>query len=531
MKKSIRSAIAAAFAVTTLISFSGCGSEEENKSEFTSIVTSGVNDPYDVTIFRDNILEREDFHLSDEDSSDMLTVSSDAVNSFNEYLDSLESEDFYGEIFQTDEAMRRLAIQPHVTHHEASALDENGELTANSLAYQVIVNSTDEPTRFRSPLDDDEIYGVCEVVVDTVNDILERYPEIDKDKVYCNLAHLSMYHNNTAVASYAYVTTDLSMEFSIINTELGKMLNGDTGLYRTIVHETMHVIQMGCPCEQLENLDRRCGVALRWYDFDLNSSDITWLLESSAEYNMSMYTGLPTMTYLNMIGYLRSFELSASVRDDTAVHELSRLTFGSDINRLYDFFDCKTDKQKKDLMDAVICTELLQQSPKQLVAAYNEHFGIDSDTDSDKALDDMKYSIKPFIVKYITKQFFHSMMEEAAAGKLSVNDVCFLIELFEVDCDTHFGYTSNEEDRSGDFLSFYNDIRTRFFDTLKQDSGADLAEAYQNYTLFDQEQKVCNAALKGISQEKCDYFLDHVYYMYTRNDYSESSLNFKLYFQ
>lgn len=97
--------------------------------------------------------------------------------------------------------------------------------------------------------------------------------------------------------SYAEVSKDMVLSISKNNTEIVLNMKDENGLRNVLVHETMHIIQLGCECEDIDHCERRAGISVYWDGFTLNTTDWTWFVEGSAERNMCNLTGEDATTY------------------------------------------------------------------------------------------------------------------------------------------------------------------------------------------------------------------------------------------
>ena len=203
-------------ATIILLSFVSCSNNDDDYG-FASIATTGTTSGDFVAGDGMYVSEsnRKDFKLRTEDSSEFISVGTELAKEFQNDIKAIKLDTVYNEIFQTDEAYKRIFTDAKVTHHDNFVLDENGELSAARLFDCVKKNNLGNTNSAREEIPDNEIMNVCEVIVDTVEKVFAMYPDIDRDRVYCNLSHLSMFHNIASV-SYASVSPDMVLDLSLV---------------------------------------------------------------------------------------------------------------------------------------------------------------------------------------------------------------------------------------------------------------------------------------------------------------------------
>ena len=125
----------------------------------------------------------------------------------------------------------------------------------------------------------------------------------------------------------ARMTADMVMNIGPNMFEIVDLMSGENGCRDVVVHEIMHIMQMGCKCEGIEHCTRRGGFLYRGDDFELNTTDFGWLFEGSAERMMCNITGDVALTYKYMINYICTANLATTLRNDVPANYLETLSF------------------------------------------------------------------------------------------------------------------------------------------------------------------------------------------------------------
>ncbi len=411
----------------------------------------------------------------------------------------------YEALYQLAEVESRLDFDATVETHQFSALNDAGVLDSTHLA-QLVKGNNDaflatKPFGYK-PVEEDYIASLCDFIVRTVDTMKKKYPDIDWSRVYCNLGNLKILYD-TGMLSYAQVSQEMILSISKNNTEIVLNMKGEDGFGRVLTHEIMHIIQIGCACENIENCGRRAGICVYWDDFTLNTTDWTWMVEGSAERHMCALTGGEAVSYQYKMDYLCSMTMSVLLRDCVAADTMETLCFYDDPQLLFDAFGCENEEQRKELLNMMITLQVLQMQPKNFHLAYTEKTGIDLLSD-EEAMNQFSYCLKPAICISLAKEFYENLVPFLQENQLTCNDLFFLINLFEGHLNQHLAYTSEAKaEINAPFIAAYSAIRSELFDVLAQDNpGLDIAALYNDYQITASGKGLLNAELSMLSAEK-----------------------------
>lgn len=437
--------------------------------------------------------------------SEVLNFSKASASAVHTAVAQIQPEYAYEEMYQLEEVKKRLDFDASVQQHRYSALDDSGVLTASHLHQIVKKNNedfmADKPFGYTS-VEDDYIAELCDFIVYVVDAMRQKYPNIDWPRVYCNLGNLKILYN-TGMLSYAQVSQEMILSISKNNTSIVLNMKGADGFSRVITHEIMHIIQIGCVCENIENCGRRAGIAMYWDDFTLNTTDWTWMVEGSAERHMCTLTGGEAVSYQYKMDYLCSLTMSVLLRETVKPDTMETLCFYDDPQLLFDAFGCENESQREELLNMMITLQVLQMQPKSFHLAYKEATGIDLMAD-EEAMDQFSYSLKPAICITLAKEFYENLNLFLQENELTYNDLFFLINLFEGHLNQHLTYSNPAKTEINQpFITAYNTMRSALFAALEQDNpGLDITALYSDYNITFSGEKLLNAELAMLSPEK-----------------------------
>jgi len=448
--------------------------------------------------------------------SEDLTLSVKGLTEITDLIADRKVDYPYSDMYDLDEVKKRLDFDATVTKHKTSALDGSGRLNGGHLAALAEKNNeaflSTKPFGYKA-VEADYIAEICDFIVTVTDKMLKKYPDIDKERVYCNLGNLKILYD-TGMLSYAEVSSDMILSISQNNANILTTLQGEDGFTRVMTHEIMHILQIGCGCEEIENCGRRAGISVFWEDFTLNTADWTWMVEGSAERNMCTLTGGDAVTYQYKIDYLCSMTMSVLLRDGVKADTMETLCFKSDPEALFEAFGCKNEAERDELLNMMITLQVLQMQPKSFHAAYTERTGVDLFED-EEAMNEFSYSLKPAVCLSLSKEFYENLAAFVNENGISVNDMFFLINLFEGQLNGHLNYTvESKKEINEPFIKGYTAIKAAFFEALeKENGGVDLDSLYGMYDITAVGKGLYNAELSALSDEKLSFLAERAEYV------------------
>lgn len=508
MENQIKRAIALLITMIMLV-LSGCRTTETK--DYSALLSLEFAQPQNTFLWSVN--DSSKLSLSQKGAEKMLSV-----------IKEQKPEYRYSPFYDLDEVKSRLNFNADVFNHEFCALDENGELSPEHLCRLVVSNNSSylEENDFGYECPEEEyILDICKLIVQVIDHMQGLYPDVDWDRVYCNLGNLKILYN-VGMLSYAEVSKDLVLSVSENNTEIVLNMKGDNGLRNVLVHEIMHIIQIGCSCENIENCERRCGICVNWSDFTLNTTDWGWFFEGSAERNMCKLTGDEAVSYQYKMDYLCSLTLSLILKDDVSSQTMESMCFYSEPQRLFDAFGCDSEQQKDEILNMMITLNVLQMQPEAFFEAYKDETGIDP-RESEESLNEFCYSLKPDVCITLSRIFYTNLVEYLRNSSIEANDLFFLINCFEGHVYQHLRY--GDEDRqtiNEPFIESYRAMRNALFKELNEDNGCgDLFTLYADYEILDKESNTLNAELEMLSEDKRDFLQERALWQYELNALGE----------
>lgn len=487
-KQTIKSIVAYFLLMTILLSLCGCG-----------------KDTYSMPNLNVKLQGRTNTFSYSAQPSNTLQFSAQNADQLLKDIAAMKVEYPYSYLYELDAVKEYLNFDASVQTHKYNALDENGKLDASHLAQVVAQNNqiflADKPFGFEK-VEDAYVQKLCGFIVEIIDAMHNKYPEIDWQRVYCNLGNLKILYD-VGMLSYAQVSSDLVLSISQNNTGIMLNLKGEDAFSRVMTHEIMHIIQIGCACEKIPGCSRRAGIALFLDEFTLNTTDWTWFVEGSAERNMCNLTGGEAMTYQYKMDYICSMTMSTLLRDCVKADTMETICFYDDPQLLFDAFGCQTQDQKDEILNLMITLQILQMQPASFYEAYKSATGEDLQADEDKQ-NQFSYALKPSVCITLAKEFYENLIHFLKENTLSCNDLFFLINLFEGHLNQHLTYSNPDKaEINQPFISAYNTMRSAFFAVLeRENSELDMTVLYLDYNIIASGEDLLNAELDMLPAEK-----------------------------
>lgn len=539
-KKMVRTAGAIALVVTIASTTVGCSSikeynnfkenfysdnytvaNENNNQNITPSTSLSSNNNYQDSFYNPSYGE------TDNDLS-TVTIKLDNLyyNDFMNYIDNIKVSYPDEELYGIDAALYKYNnLNFSIEDHTGNILKDS-KLNAEDLMNTVLKNNqaymnTEKQKIGGAPLYKElkqkELLEICQIIADTVNYHIEK-GLIDIDKVSCNLALLKVFKD--AAPDMAYVTKDNCFIINPDMIDVLQIMNPRIDAYRnTIVHEVMHIFQDACiDVQNINDFEMNYGPSYSWPSLKMNPLMFDWFVEAAAEKNGNNYTGQEPSTYQQMIGYLESMSLVTILNDNVEVNQTERITFQNKLEPLFEQFNATTEEQKKELLKMMFAIDILQTDTEDFVSAYETKYNIKLNEES---LNTYKHTIKGSICTTLTKQFYANLAKQLTNKEISMQDVFFLITIYENDLYSHLKYTN--EDRFGyseEFLKLYIEIQNQFFNMISKNNNynnSDLVDNYNNYgmTLVIDDIKYPNYNLSWLSKDKKDYILSREEYLHS----------------
>lgn len=448
----------------------------------------------------------------------LLNVEKKDIETFKDYLNNNPVKYTYEGLYNIDKAYNSYKPK-NIATPSSSILVVNGKLDANALYKKVLENNekyyndtqNNNARSFYNELDDEEIKEICNLIAKVINYEVQK-EGVNILDVCKNLEHLKIFEG-AAQLNNAIVNENMCFLINkrFIEGIFKTYSNGRNTYEEVIIHEIMHFIQ-----SQTSNLNIEDGIEMGPFvsyadSTEVNPLNLTWILESNAEVEMSEYTGSEITTYSTQVGYLNTVNLALSSSYSYDTNAIYTIGYEKDWNAIYDLFGAKTDEEKKTIMKCLYSIEVSQVSDDNFYNAYMEKYGVDIDDYSNSSLKrEVKKTCAREALLELTHIFYRNMCDNMNNDNFYLEDAFYLIRLWEADLLYHTEYNLEEQYLvCKDFIDSYNGIQEAFFKMIADSLNCSIDNIYDEYKNYSMKTtNGDNYALKKFDSDKKNFLLE-----------------------
>lgn len=343
------------------------------------------------------------------------------------------------------------------------------------LAESGIANAT------RSPLDDEYLSWICDVLTDVFNRELTEWDfSTQLDSIDWTIANLTVIRD-TATFNNAAVQRGAIMK---VNQTLTDSMSGITGSElaptMTITHEGEHLLQsMSLPAQEALGLSQGFGFCYSWDDLPVNALYTSWFVEASAERLAANFCDTEPATYASMLSYLDSLTVLAALTGTEPI-AVPRLSQQGTLEAVFDLFGRETEEEKLEFLNVLYAIQVVQQGPDDFWEACTAQTGL-SREDED-ALIEVQRNLKTAACLTMSRIFYENLVRLLTENSLTLRELFYLACSWEFDLNRHLGYEDETRlSTTGVFLERYPAMQQMFFNALAENldvDGESLCELY-----------------------------------------------------
>lgn len=490
--------------------YAGCSSLEDSTYEET---TTSV---YEIVLEVENGMD----DTVDIDTTPIpISLSSENLNNFESYLSSVDVDYDFEDAYNIENAIKIYnentinAVKKH--SHDIRV---NGNLDANAL-YDLVkknnkeyLTSKEEYMRgFYEEYSNREIKKICAQICEAIPAIAEKDPSVDIDTACCYLYNLVILKSSNTSFDLGGFTMDnrFYMNYDMIeNLKIG--IDSDDPELTTFYHEMMHAFQFACDDMKKQNEDRMGIVHIYNDELEINPFSWYWLLEASAEMNMSQHLGVRYSTYKSRITYIDTLNFISNISSGEHVIQTEKLSFQRDTSKLFEQLDMTSDNEMHEVIKMMFNIEILQEENRGFYDWYNEEYNVDlSNDDGEKTY--LRLTVKEDSLLTLTKIFYRNLARQINQGNATLQDAYFLMRVMEADLDRHFSnYDVGYMLFFHNFYDSYVEIQDEFFRLMASENNLsieELIDGFENYSM-NTTSKSPNYDLNFLSKAKKDYIAD-----------------------
>lgn len=493
-------------AVTVLLT--ACGKTKDKTYNYNNITSNYSYSTYNSNDSLDNPLTTKDYF---DYSNKYVDVSDASYNEFINYLDGIQTIYSYEEFYNIDAAIKKynevknIKVQKHSHTLSSISVDALISSVKNNNKKYLEQKKKEYTAAFYEEFNENELRNICTIIVDEINYFKDNVGLYDIEETKCVLGSLKILKKTTM--TNAYITDDncLMISPSMIDTLKIKTISSNQDVFKdTVCHEAIHLMQKGCTDT---NEIRYCiGNSYKSENLSINPLYFQWFLEGSAEKLSNNYTKDNPLVYNYYISYINSLSLSTILKSNNYVNQIEETTLNRTLSSLFDAFDCKTEKDKKEIIKMMYSLDIIERGIN--VEDFINSLNAKITDDYSEEMVRIKRNLKTSVCETLTKSFYKNLATIVKDNNVPLQDIFFLITVFEADLDTHLTYTdeSKYEDNIG-FIEKYVKIQNNFFAYLsssKNISQDDIETIYNDYGIYRNSGEK-NYTLSYLNSEKKDF--------------------------
>lgn len=424
-----------------------------------------------------------------------VSLSDSGLKKIEKAVDSVDVDYDFSELYNLSYADKKIGTMKNSVKKHSHDIRVNGQfdgehfyklVKANNKAFLKKQKADDKEDMYQQ-YTDEQLKKICNDMMIAISDIAGKGDYFDDDMVACYLYDLvimkSSYESANELAAF---TMDNRFYLNDENITRVQEDFGDVDVMKvTLYHEYMHAFQLGC--NDIENKDcYRIGMSEDSYTFiDPNPVMWFWLLEGSAEMNMSQILDKPYFTYATFTSYLESIDYVNSVGEGDW-SRAERLSFQHDINKIFDIFGAKTDDEKKEIIKMMYSIEIMQKEPMGFDIAYNNKYNTEIENDENGERCYVKLNVKEDILLTLTKYYYRNLARQINSGKVTLQDVYYLTRLWEANLVRHTSsdFAIRYMEFFHNFYDEYIDIQNDFFKVLCEENGLDFDKTIDDFESY-----------------------------------------------
>lgn len=490
----------------------GIDSKDSSNTDYEEVTTSVYEQ-----LIQEPIPDGRDDAVDIDATPIPISLSDNKLAEFEKYISDITVDYDYEEGYNIDAALAEYNnnTKNTITKH-AHDIRLNGEFDANHF-YEIVKKNNEAffEEKEKNNLgglykeySNKELKEICEQFCEALPAIAKKDPTVDLDTACCYLYNLRIVQKSGAF-DFGGFDMDNRFYLNYKNMETGAFaMDTDDINQTTFYHEMMHAFQFACDDIKKPDEDRM-GITHTYNSFEVNPLSWYWLLEGSAEMNMSQYLDVRYSTYKNMIGYIHSLNIVANLNTDNEYVQIEKICFQKDLEKFFEILDVTDETEKLEVIKMMYSIEIIQESKDDFYDWYNETYNTDLSNERNGDQSVLRLTLKEDALMTLTKLFYRNLARQINSGGVTLQDTYYLMRLYEADLDNHFSNnTVGYMEFFHNFYDTYVDLQNEFFGIIADGnnlSADDLANEFDNYSM-NAVSKSPNCDLEFLVGEAKNYY-------------------------
>jgi len=429
----------------------------------------------------------------------------DCLRSYLDIISGITPDYPYAAFYGVEEAYELSQTNPaRATEHGLTPLTNSAQIDSAALYAAVIENnrrfreSNPVAGRFVDDIPNSKLKEYCAIVADAFNALNERYRDNNTDEARCVLENLKVFRDDFHMSMASFGNDGrLSISKSVVDANrLTEEKRSE--LSHILYHETAHFFQTPC----IHNNTSEVGINRRWDALTVNPLALNFYHEAAAEMDASELVSENPISYNQAIKYLRTIEIATILSNQAYMNQHGIINATKDRDLLYQAFGAQTDEERTEVLKLMFTVDSMLYPE-----THNDFFEAAGLQTSSDDYNSFSAESKPNVFIHLSKCFYSNLaLCLADNDDVALEDVFFLISLWECDLNAHLGFGRlGSFDSYPRFISEYVTMQEAFFERLSTACGFSMDELTDEWTRY---QIGNSAGLKWLGSDKRDYLFE-----------------------
>lgn len=420
-----------------------------------------------------------------------VCLTDEKLSDFLAELKKIEVEYQYSDLYYIDNALAEAAKYDNEYPVYSDFICDTDKIPTFDLLYDVISKNSKEYLSSHpglTALSDEQLKVFVNLLYDDLLLYKDYLSEESLQRVYSGLKDIKVacidstdFQLNDLKKVYnARVLEDFTFLFDYNSMD---MLRGEQIVERTMDHEINHIFQRMCPDNQIDGYDQIGGSQyFRKLEENHmpNSVHFQWLYEAAAEELVSDKYDLDPLVYTKMIGYLHSLDLIALLSEKYDENAFEIASLNTDRDSFYELLEVSSEADKKEVIQMLYTIDFLQTTREDFTEQYTKQ-----NPNASYDYEQLKYEMKPAALMTITKYFYRNLARLINSEEVSLQDVYFLLNVYETDLNAHMSYSSEDNlAYNSEFMDAYVELQNEFFMALADSSSISFDELVYGFATY-----------------------------------------------
>lgn len=428
----------------------------------------------------------------------------------------------YADLYYIDNALAEAAKYDNEHPVYSDLICDPAQIPTFDMLYKVISANSKEYLSAHpklTALSDEQLKVFVNLVYEDLLLYREYLSEDSLRRVYSGLKDIKV----ACIDSSNFVLNDLKRVYNarvledftfLFDYDNMALLHGEQIESRTMDHEINHLFQRMCPEQQIVGYDQIGGSQyfIRFEDNHMpNSVHFQWLYEAAAEELVSDKYGLDPLVYTKMVGYLHSLDFVVLLTEEYDENAFEIASLNMDRDSFYELLEAGSEEEKREIIQMLYTIDFLQTNREDFVEQYKKY-----NPDASNDYEQLKYEMKPAALMTITKYFYRNLARLVNREQVSLQDVYFLLNVYETDLNAHMSYSVEENDvYNREFMDTYVALQDEFFQALADSSSLSFDEIVEGFATYSGA--ICqgdvisrNCSLEFLDEGEKEFLFDEI---------------------